>query len=92
MAAADRQDARKSMMLEQPISKIIPKMAIPTIVVSLSKALKKIQGIRGESFSLLSRLRVKDNQRYLSFERALLNNQRSTLLDPLACDDKHKGK
>ena len=59
---------------------------------SLSKALKKIQGIRGESFSLLSRLRVKDNQRYLSFERALLNNQRSTLLDPLACDDKHKGK
>ena len=25
-------------------------------------------------------------QRYLSFERALLNNQRSTLLDPLACD------
>ena len=35
MAAADRQDARKSMMLEQPISKIIPKMAIPTIVAFL---------------------------------------------------------
>ena len=33
--AADRQDARKSMMLEQPISKIIPKMAIPTIVAFL---------------------------------------------------------
>ena len=35
MAAADRQDARKSMMLEQPISRIIPKMAIPTIVAFL---------------------------------------------------------
>ena len=35
MAAADRQDARKTMMLEQPISKIIPKMAIPTIVAFL---------------------------------------------------------
>lgn len=35
MAAADRQDARKNMMLEQPISKIIPKMAIPTIVAFL---------------------------------------------------------
>ena len=33
--AADRQDARKSMMLEQPISKVIPKMAIPTIVAFL---------------------------------------------------------
>ena len=33
--AADRQDARKNMMLEQPISKIIPKMAIPTIVAFL---------------------------------------------------------
>ena len=33
--AADRQDARKSMMLEQPISRIIPKMAIPTIVAFL---------------------------------------------------------
>ena len=33
--AADRQDARKSMMLEQPISKILPKMAIPTIVAFL---------------------------------------------------------
>ena len=35
MAAADRQDARKNMMLEQPISKVIPKMAIPTIVAFL---------------------------------------------------------
>ena len=35
MAAADRQDARKSMMLEQPISRIIPKMAIPTIIAFL---------------------------------------------------------
>ena len=35
MAAAGRQDARKSMMLEQPISRIIPKMAIPTIVAFL---------------------------------------------------------
>ena len=35
MAAVDRQDARKNMMLEQPISKIIPKMAIPTIVAFL---------------------------------------------------------
>ena len=33
--SADRQDARKSMMLEQPISKVIPKMAIPTIVAFL---------------------------------------------------------
>ena len=33
--AADRQDARKSMMLEQPISRIIPKMAIPTIIAFL---------------------------------------------------------
>ena len=33
--AADRQDVRKSMMLEQPISKVIPKMAIPTIVAFL---------------------------------------------------------
>ncbi len=30
-----RQDARKSMMLEEPISRIIPKMAIPTIVAFL---------------------------------------------------------
>ena len=35
MAADDRQDARKNMMLEQPISKVIPKMAIPTIVAFL---------------------------------------------------------
>ncbi|MBR6573794.1 MAG: MATE family efflux transporter [Clostridia bacterium] len=35
MAAADRQDARKSMMMEQPISRIIPKMAIPTIIAFL---------------------------------------------------------
>ena len=33
--AADRQDARKTMMLEQPISKVIPRMAIPTIVAFL---------------------------------------------------------
>jgi len=33
--AADRQDARKNMMLEQPISKVIPKMAIPTIIAFL---------------------------------------------------------
>ena len=39
MAAADRQDARKNMMLEQPISKIIPKMAIPTIVAFLINSL-----------------------------------------------------
>ncbi len=31
----DRHDARKSMMLEEPISRIIPKMAIPTIVAFL---------------------------------------------------------
>ncbi len=30
-----RQDARKTMMLEQPISRVIPKMAIPTIVAFL---------------------------------------------------------
>ena len=35
MAAADRQDTRKNMMLEQPISKVIPKMAIPTIIAFL---------------------------------------------------------
>ncbi len=34
-AAPDRHDARKTMMLEQPISRIIPKMAIPTIVAFL---------------------------------------------------------
>ncbi len=33
--APDRQDARKSMMLEEPISRIIPKMAIPTIIAFL---------------------------------------------------------
>ncbi len=33
--APDRQDARKTMMLEEPISRIIPKMAIPTIVAFL---------------------------------------------------------
>ncbi len=31
----DRQSARKTMMLEEPISRIIPKMAIPTIIAFL---------------------------------------------------------
>ena len=35
MAAPDRQDARKNMMLTEPISRIIPKMAIPTIIAFL---------------------------------------------------------
>lgn len=35
MKDAKRQDARRSMMLNEPISKVIPKMAIPTIVAFL---------------------------------------------------------
>ena len=42
MAAADRQDARKNMMLEQPISKVIPKMAIPTIVAFLINSIYSV--------------------------------------------------
>ena len=32
---SQRQEARKNMMLNEPVSKIIPKMAIPTIVAFL---------------------------------------------------------